>query len=227
MKTIAKVTFSISTALLFLFVLSPSVMAKDWDVEPDSVELTGGDIDRPYEIKEIVSFTLKRDLPEESMKEAHERLKNTASERDCDAVIFVDHYTERDPTELFTNAILVQTLDSAEYAERREEWKSPDEIKEKVRKREIILTEDDIPYPYEIEWIADVVSPDGSAASMTTVDGLLADLARDKRGHAVIFINYDRAGTQVNGAKGVIVRFPRLWLRNGELPDWPDPWKGM
>ncbi len=227
MKTMAKVTVSMSTVLLLLFVLSPSTMAKKWDVKPDSVELTGGDIDRPYEIKEIVSFTLKRDIAEESMKEAHERLKKTASDRGCDAVIFVDHYTERDPTELFTNAILVQTLDSAEYAEHREEWKSPDEIREKVKNRDIILAEDDIPYPYEIEWIADVVSPDGSAASTSTVDGLLSDFARKKRGHAVIFISYDRAGTQVNGAKGVIVKFPRQWLRKGDIPDWPDPWKGM
>jgi len=227
MKTMTKATFGILSALLLLLAFSSISYAKDWEVESDSVELTGGDIDRPYEIKEIVSFVLKRDLPEESMKEAHERLKKAASDKGCDAVIFVDHYTERDPTELFTNAILVQTLDSTEYAERRKKWKSHEEVAEKVKKREILLSEDDIDYPYEIEWIADVISPDGSAASMSTVDGLLSDFAREKRGHAVIFINYDRAGTQVDGAKGIIIRFPRKWLRSGEMPDWPDPWEGM
>jgi hypothetical protein len=191
--------------------------AKKWDIVPDSVELTDGDIDRPYEIKEIVSFVIKRQQAEESAVEARERLKKIASDKGCDAVIFVDHFVERDATELFTNALMVQSLDSAEVAKRKKEYKSPEDVREKVEKKEIILSEKDIPYPYEVVWIADVISPDGAANTMTTVDGQLSDMARKKRGHAVIFIDYDRSGTQVDGAKGVIVKFPREWLKSGLL----------
>ena len=133
-------------------------------------------------------------------------------------MIFVDHYVERDPTELFTNAILVQSLDSSEVEERRKKYKSPDKVREKVKKKEIILSEGDIDYPYKIKMLADVVVPDGAANSMTNVDSQLSDLAKKKRGHAVIFIKYDRAaGAAVTGAKGIIVKFPRKWLKSGEI----------
>ncbi len=203
--------------VLLLLVVPGETTAKEWDIKPDSVELTDGDIDRPYEIKEIISFKIKRQKAEESAKEARERLKKIAADRKCDAVIFVDHYIERDPTELFTNALVVQSLDSAEIAKRRKEYKSPDEVREKVKKREIVLSAKDIPYPYKVVWIADVVAPDGAAATMTTVDAQLSDMTRKKRGHAVIFIKYKRSGTQVDEAKGVIVKFPRKWLKTGEL----------
>lgn len=200
------------------FVASPTdSFAKKWDLPPDSIELTDGDIERPYVIKEIVSFKIKKQLAEESAKEARDRLKKVASDMGCDAVIYVDHFIERDPTELYTNAIVVQSLDSNEQAKRVKEYKSYKEAKEKVDKKEIILSEKDIEYPYEIVRIADVIPPDGTASTMTTVDSQLSDYARKKRGHAVIFIQYDRSGTQVNGAKGIIVKFPRKWLKTGEL----------
>lgn len=204
-------------AIIAILMLPSALLAKKWDIEADSVELTDGDIDRPYEIKEIVSFTIKRQLAEESALEARERLKKTAADKGCDAVILVDHYTERDPTELYTNAVLVQSLDSAEIAERKSKYGKLEEIKEKVDKKEIILSEKDIDYPYEVRMIADVIVPDTDENTIKNVDGQLADLARKKRGHAVIFIKYDRAGTQVNGAKGIIVKFPRKWLSTGEL----------
>jgi hypothetical protein len=205
-------------AILICAIGSGDALAKKWDIDPDSVELTDGDIDRPYEIKEIISFKIKRKAAEESAKEAREELRRIAADRGCDAVIFVDHYIERDPTELFTNALVVQSLDSAEITKRRKDYGSPDEVKDKVKKKEIILSAKDISYPYEVLWIADVLSPDGAAATMTTVDAQLADLAKKKRGHAVIFIQYDRSSsTQVNGARGIIVKFPRKWLKTGEL----------
>ena len=203
--------------LMMVLMLPPSILAKKWDIEADSVELTDGDIDRPYEIKEIVSFTLKRQLAEESALEARDRLKKTAADKGCDAVILVDHYTERDPTELFTNAVLVQSLDSAEIAERRKQYGKVDEVREKVENKEIILSEKDINYPYKVKMIADVIVSEMDENTIKNVDGQLADLARKKRGHAVVYIKYDRAGTQVNGAKGVIVKFPRKWLKTGEL----------
>lgn len=202
---------------MMVLMLPPSILAKKWDIEADSVELTDGDIDRPYEIKEIVSFTLKRQLAEESALEARDRLKKTAADKGCDAVILVDHYTERDPTELFTNAVLVQSLDSAEIAERRKQYGKVDEVREKVENKEIILSEKDINYPYKVKMIADVIVSEMDENTIKNVDGQLADLARKKRGHAVVYIKYDRAGTQVNGAKGVIVKFPRKWLKTGEL----------
>jgi len=202
---------------MMVLMLPPSILAKKWDIEADSVELTDGDIDRPYEIKEIVSFTLKRQLAEESALEARDRLKKTAADKGCDAVILVDHYTERDPTELFTNAVLVQSLDSAEIAERRKQYGKVDEVREKVENKEIILSEKDINYPYKVKMIADVIVSEMDENTIKNVDGQLADLARKKRGHAVVHIKYDRAGTQVNGAKGVIVKFPRKWLKTGEL----------
>lgn len=204
-------------AALLLLVMPGEGMAREWEIDPDSVELTDGDIDRPYVIKEIISFKLKRQEAEELAKEAREELKKIAADRKCDAVVFVDHFIERDPTELFTNALVVQSLDSAEIAERRKKYKSHEEVAKKVKEREIILSSGDIDYPYEVVWIADVISPDGAAATMTTVDTQLSDMAKKKRGHAVIFIEYDRSGTQVDGAKGVIVKFPRKWLKSGEL----------
>lgn len=202
---------------LFFAAAPADSYAKKWDLPPDSIELTDGDIDRPYVIKEIVSFKIKKQLAETSAKEARERLKKVASDMKCDAVIYVDHFIERDPTELYTNAIVVQSLDSNEYAKRVKKYKSHQEAKKKVDKKEIILSEKDIDYPYKIVRIADVIPPDGTASTMTTVDSQLSDFAQKKRGHAVIFIQYDRSGTQVNGAKGIIVKFPRKWLKTGEL----------
>jgi hypothetical protein len=212
----------LAVCLIAAFLMSAvpgDALAKKWDIDPDSVELTDGDIDRPYVIKEIVSFKIKRQVAEESALEARERLKKIASDKSCDAVILVDHYVERDVTELYTNAIMVQSLDSAENAKRIKKYKSPEDVREKVKNKEIILSEKDIPYPYEVVWIADVISPDGAANTMTTVDSQLSDMARKGRtkGHAVIFIDYDRSGTQVDGAKGIIVKFPRKWLKSGEL----------
>lgn len=204
-------------AILLLLVAPGDISAREWEISPDSVELTDGDIDRPYKIKELISFKLKRQKAEELALEARQELKKIAADRKCDAVIFVDHYIERDPTELFTNALVVQSLDSAEIAERRKNYGLPDEVREKIEKREIILSSGDINYPYEVVWIADVVSPDGAAATMTTVDTQLSDLARKQRGHAVILIEYKRSGTQVDEAKGVIVKFPRKWLKEGVL----------
>jgi hypothetical protein len=181
--------------------------------------LTEDDIDRPYEIKEVVSFKIKRQLAQESALEARDRLKKTAADKGCDAVIFVDHYVERDPTELYTNAILVQSLDSAEVAEREANYGKPEEVAEKVKDHEIILEQGDIDYPYTIRSVADVVVGDSDEPTMRNVDGQLMDLARKNRGHAVIFIQYDRAGTEVNGAKGIIVRFPRRWLREAETTE--------
>lgn len=211
------INLSIIVILAFLFIAAPAdIFAKKWDIEADSVELTEGDIDRPYEIKEIVSFKIKRQLAEESALEARDRLRKTAADKGCDAVIFVDHYIERDPTELYTNAILVQSLDSAEAAEREKNYGKPEEIAEKVKNHEIILEQGDINYPYKIRSIADVVVADSDEPTMRNVDGQLTDLAKKNRGQAVIFILYQRAGTEVNGAKGIIVRFPRRWLREAE-----------
>ena len=192
----------LAVCLIAAFLMSAApgdVLAKKWDIDPDSVELTDGDIDRPYVIKEIVSFKIKRKKAEESALEARERLKKIASDKGCDAVIFVDHYVERDPTELITNALMVQSLDSAETAKRIKKYKSPEDVREKVKKKDIVLSEKDIPYPYKVVWIADVISPDRTSTTMTTVDGQLSDMARKKRGHAVIFIDYDRSGSQVDG----------------------------
>jgi hypothetical protein len=210
----------LAVCLIAAFLMSAApgdALAKKWDIEPDSVELTDGDIDRPYKIKEIISFIIKKRKAEESALEARKRLRKIASDKGCDAVILVDHFVERDVTELFTNAIMVQSLDSSEIAKRIKKYKSPDDVREKVKKKEIVLSEKDIPYPYEVIWIADVISPDQAANTMTTVDSQLSDMARKKRGHAVIFIDYDRSGTQVDGAKGIIVKFPRKWLKSGEL----------
>ncbi|MFH1893864.1 MAG: hypothetical protein ABIK83_14420 [Candidatus Zixiibacteriota bacterium] len=206
----------ILTASFLLTALPVEVCAKKWDIKADSVELTGADIDRPYEIKEVVSLKIKRRLAEELALEAQDRLRKTAADKGCDAVIFVDHYTERDPTELYTNAILVQTLDSTEAAEREKNYISPDEVKEQVDNKEIILVQGDINCPYKIKWIADVIVGDGDASTMRTVDGQLIDVAKKNNGHAVIFIRYDRAGTEVSGAKGIVVRFARRWLKSGE-----------
>ncbi len=191
--------------------------AKDWEIQPDSIELTDGDLDRPYQIKQLISFKIRGKKAENAAQEARQELRKIAADRKCDAVIFVDHFVERDPTELFTNALVVQSLDSTEVAKRRQNYKPPDDVREMVKNKDIGLYTGDIAYPYEIVWIADVLSPDGAAATVTTVDSQLSDLARDKRGHAVIFIEYDRSGTQVDGAKGVVVRFPRKWLKTGEL----------
>jgi hypothetical protein len=175
------INLSIIVILAFLFIAAPAdIFAKKWDIEADSVELTEGDIDRPYEIKEIVSFKIKRQLAEESALEARDRLRKTAADKGCDAVIFVDHYAE------------------------------------KVKNHEIILEQGDINYPYKIRSIADVVVADSDEPTMRNVDGQLTDLAKKNRGQAVIFILYQRAGTEVNGAKGIIVRFPRRWLREAE-----------
>jgi len=211
---------SIIAILIFLFLAAPAdVFAKKWDIKADSVELTEGDIDRPYQIKEVVSFKIKNQLAQESALEARDRLKKTAADKGCDAVIFVDHYTERDPTELYTNAILVQSLDSAEIVEREANYGKPDEVAEKVKNHEIILAQGDIDYPYQIKSIADVVVGDSDEPTMRNVDGQLVDLARKNRGAAVIFIQYDRAGTEVNGAKGIIVKFPRRWLREANTTE--------
>lgn len=204
-------------AALFMVVQPDRAAGKDWNIPADSVELTDGDLDRPYQIKQLISFKIKGKKAEDAANQARADLRKIAADRKCDAVIFVDHFVERDPTELFTNALVVQSLDSAEAAERRKNYKSPDDVREKVEKREIMLRTGDIPYPYEIVWIGDVLSPDGAAATVTTVDGQLSDLARAKRGHAVVFVEYSRTGTQVNGAKGVIVKFPRKWLKTGQL----------
>lgn len=206
----------ILTAAFLLTALPDEVSAKKWDIQADSVELTGADIDRPYEIKELVSFKIKRRLAEELALEAQDRLRKTAADKGCDAVIFVDHYTERDPTELYTNAVLVQSLDSAEAAAREKNYISPNDVLEKVNKREIILEQGDIFCPYQIKWIADVIVGDGEASTMRNVDGQLSDVAKKNRGHAVIFIQYDRAGTEVNGAKGIVVRFDRRWLKSAD-----------
>lgn len=208
------INLSIIVILSLLFLAIPAeVSAKKWDVQADSVELTEGDIDRPYEIKEVVSFKIKRQLATESALEARDRLKKTAADKGCDAVIFVDHYVERDPTELYTNAILVQSLDSAEAVAREMNYGKADEVVEKVNAKEIILAQGNINYPYKIKSIADVIVGDGDEPTMRNVDGQLSDLAKKNVGHAVIFIMYDRAGTEVNGAKGIVVKFPRKWLK--------------
>jgi len=206
----------ILTASFLLTALPVEVSAKKWDIKADSVELTGADIDRPYKIKEVVSFKIKRRLAEELALEAQDRLRKAAADKGCDAVIFVDHYTERDPTELYTNAILVQSLDSTEAAERQKNYESADKVKEQVDKKEIILEQGDMNCPYKIKWIADVIVGDGDASTMRTVDGQLIDVANKHSGHAVIFIQYERAGTEVNGAKGIVVRFSRRWLKTAE-----------
>jgi len=217
MSSKAILSFAIM-ALVLIVALPGQLEAKKWDIAADSVELTTEDIDRPYEIKEIVSLTLRGDVAEKLAEDARGQLRKAAADRGCDAVILVDHFTERDVTELFTNAVLVQTLTDEEVKERRKTLKSPEEVRKMVDAKEILLSEKGIDFPFEVKKIADVIPPDGSASSMTTVDGLLSDAARKARGHAVIFIKYDRGGTQVNGAKGLIVKFPRKWLKEGELP---------
>jgi hypothetical protein len=215
MQTSARLFVIISTLILALILSADNASARKWDIKADSVFLADTNLSRPYQIKEIVSFKIKRQLAEESAKEARERLKKTAAERGCDAVIFVDHYTERDPTELTTNAILVQSLDSSEIMEREKKYKSPETVLDKVKGKQIMLSEKDIEYPYEVKGVLDVIVPDGGANTTSAVDGLLTDAALDKRSHAVIFIQYDRARTEVNGARGVAVRFPKKWLDSG------------
>jgi hypothetical protein len=220
MMTDSKLLLSVSAAILVVTFASPAgLFAREWDVEPDSIEITSEDIDRPYEIQEIVSFKVEGKVPEDAMQEAEDRLRKTASRAQCDAVIFVDMFTERIPTEVFVNAILVQSLDSTEAAERRNNYDPVEDVREKVEKKEIILSEKDINYPYKIRQLVDILAEEESAKSMTNIDGQLADLARKKRGHAVIFIRYDRSEgtTQVNGAKGILVRFDRGWLKTGKL----------
>ncbi len=206
------------TALFAIALTLPTdLLAKKWDIPADSVELTAADIDRPYQIKEIISFKIRGKLAEKAMEEAQGRLREAAARAGCDAVIFVDNFTERDPTELFTNGILVQSLDSAEAAKRVKNYDSVEKVAEKVKKKEIVLSEKDINYPYKIRMLADVLAEEGSAKSMTNIDGQLSDLARKKRCHAVIYIKYDRSsGTQVNGAKGILVKFDRKWLKTAE-----------
>ncbi len=216
--TRTKIILMTITLLFALGLFVPTdLLAKKWNLPKDSIELTAGDIERPYQIKEIVSFKTKGKLPEKALKKAEKKLREAAVLAGCDAVIFVDNFTERDPTELFTNGILVQTLDSTEAAKREKHYDSPKKVLEKVKKKEIILSEKDINFPYKIKMLADVLADEESAKSMTNIDGKLSDLARKKRCHAVIFIKYDRSsGTQINGAKGILVKFDRKWLKSAE-----------
>jgi uncharacterized protein YbjQ (UPF0145 family) len=209
----SKLVIGFATVLLVLFVLPSLLLAGD-KREPDQIWLTEDDIDTAYQIEKLLSVR-NSGTPEEAKRENLDDLAKIASKMDCDAVIFITNTSSRDdPDALITNGVAVKYMTPKEIEKRNSKAEEPPVLKKEspLDPEPVLIKYKDVKFPYKILGILELhTSPTEDNFSSQAMDFRLADAAARNRADAVIHVTYARAGSDVTGALGIMVK---------SYPDW-------
>lgn len=202
--------------VLFIFALIFTLpilsVAEEWTV--DGHLLTETDIDTAYVIKKMVSVqnTGTRD---ECIQKNNEDISKLINKNKGDAAIFVTHRdTKGDRNLLMTDAIIVAYLSPEEIVKRAKKAKKPPEFKKesKFDPEPILIEYKDVKFPYQVFGILSVRS-DVAARNLSqqAMDYKLIESGARAGANAVLFVTYLRAGADVSGASGIMVKAYDTW----------------
>ena len=195
-----------------LFTLPSLAMAEEWTV--DGHQLTESDIDTAYVIKKLVSVqnTGTRD---ECVEKNNKDISKLIKKNKGNAAIFVTHRdTKGDRNLLMTDAIVVQFLSPEKIEKRAKKAKKPPEFKKesKFDPEPILIEYKDVKFPYQVYGILSVRSDVTSRnLSQQAMDYKLIESGARYHANAVLFVTYLRAGSDVSGASGIMVKAYDTW----------------
>lgn len=210
----SRLTVSFAILLMAIFILPSILLAGGDKREPDQIWLTTEEIDTAYQIEKLLSAK-NTGTHDEALSENESDLAKMASKFGCDAVIFITNTTSADnPDQLVTNGIAVKYLTPKEIEKRNDKAEEPPVLKKEspLDPEPVLIKYKDVKFPYKILGILEIhTSPTENNFSSQAMDFRLADDASRNRADAVVFVTYDRAGSDVTGARGIMVKSYKSW----------------
>ena len=201
-----------SLVLIALVALPVLATAESWTV--DGYYLTEDDIDTAYVIEELISVQ-NNGTREECVIKNNQDIAKLVGKKKGNAAVFVTHRdTKGDRNLLMTDAIIVKYLKPEDIAKRAKKAEKPPEFKKesKFDPEPIMIEYKDVKFPYKVLGILNVRS-DISARNLSqqAMDYKLIENAARSKANAVLFVNYLRAGSDVSGASGIMVKAYDTW----------------
>ncbi|MBD3218174.1 MAG: hypothetical protein GF310_07850 [candidate division Zixibacteria bacterium] len=202
-------------AFIALMALPSILTAEEFEErEPEEIWLTEEDVDTAYEIVKLLSVK-NTGTPEENREENLEDLSKIASKMDAHAVVYITHNTpagEKDA--LITNGVAVKYLTPKEIEKRNKKAKKPPKLeKESPLDPEPILIEyKDVDFPYKILGILEIhTGPTENNFSSQAMDFRMIDDASRYGADGLIWVNYQRAGSEVTAGLGIMIKAFDSW----------------
>ena len=201
-----------SLILIALVALPVLALAESWTVE--GYYLTEDDVDTAYQIEEVVSVQ-NTGTREECVIKNNEDIAKLIGKKKGNAAVYVTHRsTKGDRNLLMTDAVIVKYLSPEEIAKRAKKAKEPPEFKKesKFDPEPILIEYKDVKFPYKVLGVLNVRS-DVTATNLSqqAMDYKLIESAARSDANAVLYVNYLRAGSDVSGASGVMVKAYDTW----------------
>ncbi len=214
MKTLKTKLMLVLVTVFAFSLLIPAQLEAQWIKEFQGYTMAENDIDTAYKIKKLVSVQNKGSR-EEAERENLEDIANLIEKNDGNAAIFVTHMRPRgNPDLVMTDAVVVRYLNAEEIKKRAEKAKEPPVLKKEspLDPEPVLIEYDDVKFPYKVLGILNV-RPDVTARNLSqqAMDYKLAESAAREDATAVIFVDYLRAGSDVSGATGVMVKGYDTW----------------
>ncbi|HDS00549.1 MAG TPA: hypothetical protein ENO22_02500 [candidate division Zixibacteria bacterium] len=198
-----------------LMVIPSTVMAQEYGKrEAEEIWLTENDVDTAYEIVKLLSVK-NTGTPKECRRENLEDLSKIASKMDAHAVVYITHNTpagEKDA--LITNGVAVKYLSPKEIEKRNKKAKKPPKLeKESPLDPEPLLIEyKDVDFPYKILGILEIhTGPAETNFSSQAMDFRLIDDASRYGADGLIWVDYQRVGSDVTAALGIMIKAYNDW----------------
>lgn len=203
----------VSFAFLIAFNLCNIVSAENIITEEGYI-LSEDNIDTAYQIKKMISVQ-NTGLREECIIKNNRDIKKLIGKHKGNAAIFISYQSPKgDRNLLMSDAIIVKILDAKEIEKRSKKAEKPPVLKKKSKldPEPVLIKYKDVKFPYKILGILQVRSNvSARTLSQQAMDYKLAEQASRSDAIAVLFVTYLRAGSDVSGASGIMVRGYDTW----------------
>jgi hypothetical protein len=204
----------LTVTVLFALLFIPSLLLAGDKKKPDDVILTTMDVDTAYQIERLVSLQ-NSGTPEIGKERNLDELRKTVSKLKCDAAIYISHWN--DPTKvdvLYSDAVIVKYLSAKEIEKRNKSGKKPPVLKKEhpLDPEPVLIAQKDVDFPYRIMGVLNLKPTFFASNSAQAMDDLLREEAsKYYNADGVIYVKYERSGTEVTGATGIMIKFMNSW----------------
>jgi hypothetical protein len=203
-------------ALVFIatLILSPMNASAQLREVIDGYVVTEADVDTAIEIRKLVSVQ-NNGTREENVTENTADIVKLIKKNKGNAAVFVTHRDSRaTPDILITDAVIVRYLEPKEIEKRNSKAKKPPVLKKDspLDPEPVLIKYKDVKFPYKIIGLLNVRSGvNDQNLSQQAMDYKMAEASSRLNATACLFVNYLRAGVDVSGASGIMVRAYDTW----------------
>jgi hypothetical protein len=204
----------LAVTVLFALLFIPSLLLAGDKKKPEDVILTTMDVDTAYKIEKLVNLKNSGTIKIGKEKNLDE-LRKTVSKLKSDAAIYISHWN--DPTKvdvLYSDAVIVKYLSAKEIEKRNKKAKKPPVLEKEhpLDPEPVLIKQKDVDFPYRIMGVLNLKPTFFASNSAQAMDDLLREEAsKYYNADGVIFVKYERSGTNVLGVTGIMIKFMESW----------------